>query len=87
MIKINLTEVQCQNRTCLIRIISCLPYLASQRLPLRGHGNYQDSNFKQLLKCRAEDDSVFSEWLNRKNQNISSPEIQKEILLWISEMG
>ena len=37
-------------------------------------------NWKQLLKYRAEDDPMFSEWLNRKNQNVTSPEIQNEIL-------
>ena len=36
-----------------------------------GHENDQDYNFKQLLKCCAEDDPVFSEWLNRKNQNFT----------------
>ena len=61
MIKKNLNEVQSQNRACLTRITSlCLRYLARQRLPLRGHGNNQDSNFKPL-KCHAEDDLVFSE--------------------------
>ena len=40
----------------------------------------QDSNFKQLLKCRADDYPVFSGWLNTKNQNFTSPENQKEIL-------
>ena len=80
MIKSNSTEVKSQNRACLIKFISCLRYLARQGLPLRGHGNDQDSNFKQLLTCRAEDDPVFSEWLNRKNQNFTSPEIQNETL-------
>ena len=61
MIKTNSTEVQSQNRACLIKIISYLRYLARQGLPLRGHGNDQDSNFKQLLKCRPADDPVFSE--------------------------
>ena len=42
---------------------------------MRGHGNDQNSNFKQPLKCLAEDDPMFSEWLNRKNQNFTSPEI------------
>ena len=80
MIKSNSTEVKSQNRACLIKISSPLRYLARQGLPLRGHGNDQDSNFKQLLTCRAEDDPVFSEWLNTKNQNFTSPEIQSEIL-------
>ena len=51
-----------------------------QGLLLRRPGNDQNSYFKQLLKCRAEDDPVFSEWLNRKNQNFTSPEIQNKIL-------
>ena len=73
MVKIN-------SRACLIKIVLYLDYQPRQRLPLRSHGNDQDSNFKQLLKYRAEDDPMFSEWLNRKNQNVTSPEIQNEIL-------
>ena len=61
MIKSNLTEVQNKNRACLIKIILCLRYLARQGLPLRGHGNDQDSSFKQHLKGCTEDDPVFSE--------------------------
>ena len=67
------TEIPNQNRACLIKIISCLRYLARQVLPICGNRNDQDSNFKQLLKCRAEDDPVFSEWLDKKNQNFTSP--------------
>ena len=80
MIKSNSTEVQMQNRACLIKMISCLRYLLCQRLPLCGHGNDQGSNFNQLLNCHAEDDPVFPEWLNTKSQNFSSLEIQNEIL-------
>ena len=65
------TEIPNQNRACLIKLILCLRYLARQGLPLRGNRNDQDSNFKQLLKCRAEDDPVFSEWLDKKNQNFT----------------
>ena len=49
-------------------------------LLLRGHGNGQDADFTQLLKCRSEDSPAFSEWLNRKNQNATLREIQNEIL-------
>ena len=56
----NSTEVQIQNIVCLTNITSCLRYLARQGLSLNGHGNDQDSNFKQLVKCCAEDDLVFS---------------------------
>lgn len=36
-----------------------------------------------MPNCHAEDESVFSEWLNRKNKNVTSPDIQnvKEIVL------
>ena len=79
MIKSNLTEVQSQNGACLIKIISCLRYLARQGLPTSTWTwKYQESNFKQLLNCRAEDDPVFSEWLIRKNQNFTIPETQNE---------
>ena len=61
MMKNNSTELQSENRACLIKIISCLRYLARPGLPLRGHGTDQDSTFKQLLTCRAEYDPVFSE--------------------------
>ena len=35
-----------KKEACLIKTIPCLRYLAHQGL--RGHGNDQDSNFKQL---------------------------------------
>ena len=59
MINSSSTEVQSQNIVCLIKITSCLCYLARQGLSLNGHGNDQDSNFKQLVKCCAEDDPFF----------------------------
>ena len=34
----------------------------------------------EMTKIHAEDDLVFSEWPNRKNQNFTSPEAQNEIL-------
>ena len=57
--KVIYTEIQSQNRVYLIKIISCVRYLARKGLPLRVHGNDQDANFKQLLKCPAEYDPVF----------------------------
>ena len=59
MTKSNSIEVQRQNTASVIKIISCLRYLFCQGLPLCGHRNDEDSNFKQLLKRRAEDESVF----------------------------
>ena len=41
MFKTNMTETQSGNRTSLLKIISCLCYLARQGLPFRGHGNVE----------------------------------------------
>ena len=38
-LKNNLTETQCENRTSLLKILSCLRYLSGQGLPCRGHGD------------------------------------------------
>ena len=56
----HLTETKCENRASLLKILSCLRYLARQGLLLRGHGNNKDSNFKQLLNVRGEDDLTFA---------------------------
>ena len=55
-------------------------YLARQGLPLRGKKDDKESNFQQLLKLRAENDPIFTEWLKRKNNKYTSPEIQNEVL-------
>ena len=80
MFKTNMTETQRENTTSLLKIISCLCYLARQRLPFRGHGDEKDANFKQLIRFRAEDDPAFAKWLKEKNLSYTSPEIQNEIL-------
>ena len=54
--------------------------MARQVFSLCGHRNDQDSNFKQHLKSCGEDDPAFSEWLNGKNKNFTSPDIHNEIL-------
>ena len=75
-----MTETKCENRTSLLKIISCLLYPARQGLPLRRHGEEKDANFKQLIRFRAEGDPAFAKWLKEKNLNYTSPEIQNEIL-------
>ncbi len=39
-----------KNKKILLKILSCIKYLARQGLPLRGHDDDSDSNFIQLLK-------------------------------------
>ena len=56
------------------------PLLGRQVLPLRGRGDDKDSNFKQLLNFRGEDDLEFDKWLKKENQTCTSPEIKNEML-------
>ena len=50
-------------------------------LPLRGcHGDETDSNFIQLLKLRSEDDKQIVDWMKRKTDKYTAPDIQNEIL-------
>ena len=51
--------------------------MARQGLPLRGHGDERDSNFFLL---RGEDDSRVAEWLSKKTDKYTAPDIQNEIL-------
>ena len=64
----NLLEIQQKNFLALMKILSSIRYLTSQRLPLRSH-NDSESNFRQLLLLRAEDNPNFQEWLHKKKNN------------------
>ena len=55
-----MTETKRENRTSLLKIISCLLYPARQGLPFRRHGEEKDANFKQLIRFRAEGDPAFA---------------------------
>ena len=69
-----------ERRQCLLKILSNVRFLARQGLPLRGHGSEIDSNFIQLLKLRAQDDSRIEGWLTQRTDKYTSAEIQNEIL-------
>lgn len=60
--------------------MSSIRFLCRQGLALRGHHDESDSNLKQLLRMKAEDDPVLLEWLKRKENVYTSPDIQNEIL-------
>ena len=68
-------------RHCLLKIISALTYLARQGLAMRKGNAEFDSNFYQLLKAWAEDDPILTKWLEKKRENFTSHEIQKEMLM------
>ncbi len=72
------------NRQMLYRIISSIRYLARQGLALRGDGNEDDGNFNQLLLLRAIDDPSMLDWLQKKRNKYTSPEIQNELMMVMS---
>jgi len=49
-------------------------------IALRGDSDESESNFVQVLKLRGEDDSRVQQWLQRKANKYTSPEIQNEML-------
>ncbi len=69
-----------QNRQALFQILSAIRYLARQGLALRGDGDEVDGNLQQLLRMKAEEDSNLTEWLKRKENVYTSPDIQNELL-------
>lgn len=73
------TKIKANSRLIMSKIMSSIKYLARQSLPLRGDGNEDDGNFIQLLKLRSIDDSSLANWISRKQNKYTSPEIQNEI--------
>ena len=78
-VTINLLEIQQKYFSGLMKILSSIRYLARQRLPLCSH-NDSESNFRQLLLLRAEDDPNFQEWLHKETNRFTSSAIQNETL-------
>ena len=66
------------NRKMLIKILSCIQFLARQGLPLRGHGDDSDGNLLQLLKYQGGDE--IKDWLQRKTNKYTSHEVQNSFL-------
>ena len=77
-----LASAQEEARSSLLKIASCVKYLAQQGLALRGHGN-EEGNLHYLLLLKAEDDPALGQWLQR-NHSYTSPVIQNEMLSLMS---
>ncbi len=54
------------NRTMLMKVLSCIRYLARQGLPLCDHNNDIEGNLYQLLLLQAEDNDHMKEWVLKK---------------------
>ena len=73
-----------QNRKMLLKIISCVWYLAQQELPLRGDGDESNSKYLALLSLHVEDDAVLDEWLKRKDDKYICHQAQNEIFKFMA---
>ena len=69
-----------KNREALHQIFTAIRFLCRQGLALRGDGCEKDGNFTQLLLMKAELDANLQEWMKRKGNTYTSPDIQNEII-------
>ena len=68
-----------ENRAMLLKILQNIRFLSRQGIAFRGH-NDLESNFIQLLNLRACDDPKLVDWLKKKSDKYTSPDIQNEVL-------
>ena len=54
------------HRSMLMKLLSCIQYLARQDLPVRGHNNDIEGNLFQLMLLQAKDDCRIKEWLLKR---------------------
>ena len=73
------------NRSMLLMIFQNMQFLSRQGLPLHGHDS-EDSSFIQFLRLGGNDKPSVSEWLNKKADKYTSPEIQNKILALMPHM-
>lgn len=69
-----------ENRNCLLKIVQNISFLACQGIALRKGKQEEESNFKQLLLLRAEDDEILQKWMEKSYDKHFSPAAQNEIL-------
>ena len=74
------------HRKMLLKLLSCIRYLARQGLPLRGHHEDPESfegNLYQLLLLQAQDHPQMKTWLHKKEY--ISPEIVNELITMVGQ--
>ena len=69
-----------ESRNCLLIIVQCISYLSRQGIALRKGNQDVESNFKQLLILRAEDDEILRKWIKKSYDKHMSSNVQNEIL-------
>ena len=69
-----------ENRSCLLKIVQSISYLFRQGIALRKGKQDEESNFKQLLLLRDEDDEVLQKLIEKSYDKHMSLNAQNEIL-------
>ena len=64
-----------KNRQALYQILLALKILGWQGLAIRGNGNKSDTNLKQFLQMKDEEDPNLAKLLKRKENVYTSPDI------------
>ena len=80
MLSSQFVQEQTRNRRCMLSIAENLRFLSRQGIAIRGDGNESDNNFHLLLLLRSDDNSELAQWLEKKKDKYTSPEIQNEVL-------
>lgn len=69
-----------RNQRILLKVVSCIRFLARQGLPLRGHDDDSDSNMIQLLKHHGEEDKEVLKWMQKRTNKYTSHEMQNDLI-------
>ena len=67
------------NQQCFLKILSNCKFLSRQGLAFHGGGDDSDSNFLQLIKLQEIDFPKLSNWMSKKTNTYTFPEIQNEM--------
>ena len=74
-------EQRRHNRSCFMKVLTSLQFLARQGLPVRGEGEGElNGNLSQLLSLRSQDDLKLVEWLKKKTDKYTGHDMQNEII-------
>ena len=69
-----------RNGQALYQILSSIKFLCRQGIALRGDGNESDGNFQRLLRMKAEEDPNLAQWMTRKENVYTNPDIQNDVI-------